>query len=207
MGQAPFPAMPVIVLAGGLSLRMGRPKALLPWPATNAPFVVHVTETLRNAGARCLGVVTGAHHDLIAPALEGHPVTLLYNPRHADGQLASLLHGLSWGFAQTTGPWVMVTLVDVPGVRPDTVRAIADATISGEFLAIRPATGGRHGHPVVWRRAALPWLEAADPALGARAVMRALAADGAVRDVEVDDLGVLTDVDTPEQYAALTRPT
>ena len=65
MGQVPFPAMPVIVLAGGRSLRMGRPKALLRWPATNASFAAQVIETLRDAGAGCLGVVTGAHHDLI----------------------------------------------------------------------------------------------------------------------------------------------
>ena len=207
MGQVPFPAMPVIVLAGGLSLRMGRPKALLPWPATNVSFVAQVIETLRNAGAECLGVVTGVHHDLIASALEGHAASVLYNPHHADGQLASLLHGLRWGFSQTTRPWVMATLVDVPGMRPDTVRTIADATLSGEFLAIRPGHAGRHGHPVVWRRDALPLLEAADPALGARGVMRALAAEGAVRDIEVDDPGVLTDIDTPEQYAALIRPT
>ena len=42
---------------------------------------------------------------------------MLYNPRHPEGQLASLLHGLRWAFAQTTGAWVLSTLVDVPAVR------------------------------------------------------------------------------------------
>ena len=71
MGQVAFPPMPGIVLAAGRSLRMGRPKALLPWPATQVPFVLHVTETLRNAGIGPLGVVTGEHHDVIAATLEG----------------------------------------------------------------------------------------------------------------------------------------
>lgn len=200
MGQAPFPAMPVIVLAGGRSMRMGRPKALLQWPGSTRSFVTHVTDTLRNAGATRVGVVTGAHHDLIAPTLADEPVQVLYNPRHDEGQLASLLHGLRWAFAQTDDAWVMSTLVDVPGVRVDTVRAIADATGAGHVLAVRPRHGDRHGHPVVWRREVLPLLEAADPSQGARLVMRALALDGRVRDVDVDDPGVLTDVDTPAQY-------
>lgn len=203
MGQAPFPGMPMIVLAGGRSLRMGRPKALLQWPGSSRTFATHVTDTLRNAGATCVGVVTGAHHHLIAATLVGEPVQVLYNPRHDDGQLASLLHGLHWAFAQTDGAWVMSTLVDVPGVRVDTVRAIAEATGSGNALAVRPRHGARHGHPVAWRRDALALLDAADPAQGARVVMRALALEGRVRDVDVDDPGVLTDVDTPAQYDAL----
>lgn len=196
--------MPGIVLAGGGSVRMGWPKALLPWPPRDVPIVVHVTDTLRDAGVAPLGVVTGRHHDRIAPVLEGHDVTVLPNPRHEEGQLSSLLHGLRWAFEQTEGQWAMVTLVDVPAVRAVTVRALAGAAAAGQTRAIRPRHGDRHGHPVVWRRDVLAMLEAADPALGARAVMRALAIAGGVLDLDVDDPGVLTDIDTPEDYARIT---
>jgi molybdenum cofactor cytidylyltransferase len=196
--------MPGIVLAGGRSLRMGWPKALLPWPPRDVPIVVHVTDTLRDAGVAPLGVVTGRHHDRIVPALEGHDVTVLPNPRHEEGQLSSLLHGLRWAFEQTESQWAMVTLVDVPAVCAVTVRALAGAVVSGDTRAIRPRHGDRHGHPVVWRRDVLPMLEAADPAQGARAIMRGLAAVGAVLDLTVDDPGVLADIDTPEDYARLT---
>lgn len=205
MGQAQFRALPGIVLAGGRSLRMGRPKALLPWPGSQRTFAAHVTDTLRTAGLASLAVVTGEHHDLIVEEMQGTLVTVLHNPRHAEGQLTSLLHGLRWAFSQTSGDWTLATLVDVPAVHSSTVVAIAGAARAPHIRAVRPAFGDRHGHPVVWHRDVLPLLECADLALGARAVVHALAAQGAVLDVAVDDPGVLTDIDTPADYARLLR--
>jgi molybdenum cofactor cytidylyltransferase len=184
---------------------MGRPKALLPWPITHVPLVLHVMETLRDACIEPLGVVTGEHHDLIAPVLEGTGVEVLFNPRHPEGQLGSLLHGLRWAFAQTAGDWVLATLVDVPRVQSSTVRALTKAAGDTGARAVRPLYGDKHGHPVVWRRDVLPLLEGADPAQGARTVMRSLAVQGVVRDLPVDDAGVLTDLDTPEDYDAWVK--
>ena len=123
MGQVAFRPMPGIVLAAGRSLRMGRPKALLPWPATQVPLVLHVTETLRDAGIGPLGVVTGEHHDAdCRNTCEHRRRACSTTPDIADGQLGSLLHGLRWAFAQTDGDWALATLVDVPRVQSSTVR-------------------------------------------------------------------------------------
>ncbi len=196
-----FPHTPGVILAGGQSSRMGRVKALLPWPGTQRTFVVQVAETLRAAGARPVGVVTGAHHAAVATALQGSGISVVFNPRHAQGQLASLQHGLAWAFAETSGDWALVTLVDVPGVTGETVRLLLDAARRSTALIVRPAIGARHGHPVVWHRETVARLAAADPAQGGRAVVRALAAAGQVLDVPVADTGVLVDIDTPEDYA------
>lgn len=201
-----FPRVPGVVLAAGRSLRMGRLKALLPWPPTGLPFVIHVTNTLRDAGLAPVGVVTGAHHDALAPVLAAAGVTTLFNPRHEEGQLASLQHGLAWAFAQTDGDWALVTLVDVPGVARDTVQTLVAATRGTTARTVRPAMGTRHGHPVVWHRDTLPLLLSADPARGARAVVHALAAAGQVLDVPVADGGVLLDVDTAEDYERVAAP-
>jgi molybdenum cofactor cytidylyltransferase len=184
---------------------MGRLKALLPWPASDLPFVLHVTNTLRDAGVDPVGVVTGAHHDALAPVLAQAGVPALFNRRHEDGQLSSLQHGLVWAFSHTDGDWVLVTLVDVPGVAADTVRALIAATRDTTARAVRPAIGERHGHPVVWHRATLPLLLAADPSRGGRAVMHALVAAGQVLDVPVEDVGVLQDIDTPADYLQVER--
>lgn len=200
-----FPPMAGIVLAGGRSLRMGQAKALLPWPDPASPIVRHVTNTLRDAGLASLAVITGAHHDQIAPIFEQTDVRVLYNARHEDGQIASLQAGLRWAFAHPGDDWALVTLVDVPAVTSATVRRLLEHAAGTDALVIRPICDGRHGHPVLWRRAAAALLEGAEPAQGGRGVVRSLAAQGQVLDVPVDDQGVLVDVDTPAEYEALIR--
>ena len=63
--------------------------------------------------------------------------------------------------------------------------------------------GTRHGHPVLIDRRLFDAIRQADPEQGAKPVIRAHAS--AAGDVEVDDEGAFLDVDTPEEYAALTR--
>ena len=69
---------------------------------------------------------------------------------------------------------------------------------------MRPSVGGRHGHPVVFARSMFDELRAADPAVGAKAVVRAHAANAI--DVAVDDAGACQDIDTPEDYERLIGP-
>jgi molybdenum cofactor cytidylyltransferase len=192
-----------IVLAAGASSRMGRPKALLPVGA--GLFVTRVCATLLEAGVDDLVVVAGPEHEAIAAALAaaGLPARVVENRRRDEGQLTSVLAGLA--VADRPGvDAVLVHLVDVPLVRADTVRAVLDAFTRTRAPVVRPEVSGRHGHPVLFARRVFDDLRRADAAVGAKAVVRAHAAE--VRDVAVDDEGACRDVDTPEEYARLAAP-
>ena len=64
---------------------------------------------------------------------------------------------------------------------------------------MRATWQGRHGHPVIFGRRVFDALRHADPAVGAKAVVHAHASD--LIDLEVDDPGVLHDIDGPDDYA------
>jgi len=191
-----------IILAAGASSRMGRPKALL--PIGDDTFVVRVCRTLLEAGVDDLIVVSGAEHGPVAEAVSraGVPVRVVENPRRDEGQLSSVLAGLA--VADRPGvDAVLVHLVDAPLVRPETARAVLDAFLRTRAPIVRPSVGGRHGHPVLFARRMFDDLRRADPAVGARAVVGAHAAE--ICDVQIDDDGAWQDFDTPEDFARLTK--
>jgi molybdenum cofactor cytidylyltransferase len=179
---------------------MGRPKALL--PIGDDTFVTRVCRTLLAAGAEDLIVVAGPEHGAVAGAIRaaGLPARVVENPRRDEGQLSSVLAGLA--VADRPGvDAVLLHLVDAPLVRADTARAVLDAFRRTHAPIVRPETGGRHGHPVLFARRVFDDLRRADPAAGAKAVVRAHAGD--VCNVAVEDEGACRDIDTPEDYARL----
>ena len=192
-----------VILAAGASSRMGRPKALLPVGVDT--FVTRVCRTLLEAGVDDVVVVAGAEHEAIAEAVvsAGLPARIVENPRRDEGQLSSVLAGLA--VADRPGvDAVLIHVVDAPLVRPDTVRAVLDAFLTTHAPVVRPEVGGRHGHPVLFARRVFDDLRRADPAVGAKAVVRAHAAG--ICNVRVDDDGACRDFDTPEDYARLAGP-
>ena len=93
---------------------------------------------------------------------------------------------------------VLMTLVDVPLVSPETTRRLIQVWRDTRAPIVRPARGGEHGHPVLFDRRLFPELRAADPATGAKPVVHAHA--GELVNVEVDDDGAFFDLDTPADY-------
>ena len=93
---------------------------------------------------------------------------------------------------------MLVTLVDLPLVSPATVHAVLEGYRRPCAPIVRPARNGRHGHPILFDRSLFDELRRADPALGAKPVVRAHAADGL--EIEIEDDGAFADVDTPEDY-------
>ncbi len=192
--------IPGVVLAGGASSRMqGRPKALLPAGSGGGTFLERIVSTLRSGGVDDVVVVTGHHHAAVGgrASLLRPMVRVVRNPRPERGQLSSLLVAL--GVVDHPGVRAMlVTLVDLPLISAETVRAVLDAHRRTGAPLVRPGRDGRHGHPVVFDRRLFRDLRRADPARGAKPVVRAHEAEGCV--VAVEDPGAFTDVDTPEDY-------
>ncbi len=190
--------IPGIVLAGGRSSRMGRPKALLPIGSSGDTFFDRVTRTLLEAGASEVIVVVGADADAIRAGVRPREgVRIIDNPNYEQGQLTSLvagMHALDLAVARAA----LVTLIDVPLVSAATVRTLIAAQREHGAPLVRPVSNGRHGHPVIFGRELFDELERADPALGAKPVVRAHA--DAIVEVQVDDEGAFTDIDTREDY-------
>ena len=192
-----------VILAAGQSSRMGRPKAGLRVTEGGPTFAAAVAATLQAAGLGEVTVVSGAHPVEVAAALRGlEGVRLVHNAGWPAGQLSSLRCGLNAIDAPGLEA-MLVTLVDIPLVRRDTVETLVREWRASRAAVVRPAIGPRHGHPVIFDRVTFDDLRRGPLDAGAKAVIAAWAAQ--VRNVPVDDRGVLLDVDTPSEYEALRR--
>jgi len=179
---------------------MGTSKALLATPAGDS-FVARLLATLREGGIAHPIVVGRDDDEALRAEVERQGGEYVINANaDAGGQLSSLLAGLA-AVDRAGVRGVMVVPVDAPLLGAATVAtllAVFDATLAP---IVRPRCQGRHGHPVIFSRAVFGELRGADPAAGAKTVLRAH--EQAIVNVDVDDPGVLGDVDTPETYRAL----
>ena len=181
-----------VILAGGASTRMGRPKALLRLEGQS--FVARLVGLFLRAGCREVVVVGGAHGALIEAAV---PAGALYTYAEdwARGMRASLRAGVA--ALQALHPEapadVLLTHVDRPLVLPETLQVLMDAP---RGRPISPVFEGRGGHPVVLPKGLLPRLLKPDDQ-----PLRDLLLNP--RQVVVQDPGVLLNVNTPEAYARL----
>ena len=191
--------IPAIVLAAGKSTRMGRAKATLPLEGSGGrdTFLARIVRTFVDAGVEDVVVVVGHDAGAIVESCtrSGVAARFVENPDYEQGQLSSLIAGLR----VVDRPGVaaaLMTLVDVPLVNASTVRAVVDRYRQTRARVVRPVRGGEHGHPVLIDRALFDAIRHADPASGAKPVIRANVS--AAGDVPVDDDGAFADFDTPD---------
>lgn len=172
---------------------MGRPKALLPFGGeTFADRLVGLF------GGVCspVIVVLGAAADRIEAAAR-RPALFVRNQLYMRGQTSSMQCGLGAVPPQAAG--VLFTLVDHPAVSSATVSRLL-APPGGVLLRV-PRYRGRNGHPIWFSRGLVREFLALPEDGAARDVVRAHAAE--TEFVDVDDPGVVADIDGPEDYARL----
>ena len=194
--------IPGVILAAGLSSRMGRSKALLPTSAGGPTFVRQLASSLLEGGVVDVLVVARPEDTALRTEVEslGTEVRLVINADADRGQLSSVITGLN--AADHPGVrGVLMTPVDMPFVKPGTVRELLTAFASRHALLLRATFRGRHGHPIIFGRRIFDELRHADPGVGAKAVVKAHAHEGI--DFDVDDPAVLHDIDNPDDYARI----
>jgi molybdenum cofactor cytidylyltransferase len=185
-----------VVLAAGRSVRMGRPKAFLTHFSPDSTFLAHLVASARSGGADPVLVVGRPEDSRLQAEATRLGGDFVENPEAARGQLSSVIAALD---SFSSDPSAILLLpVDVPMITSDVIRQLIQAAAATSAVIVRAAHQGQHGHPVLFKRAVFDELRRADPSTGARAVVRADPAR--VLNVETGEPGVLTDIDTVEDY-------
>ncbi|RNC67536.1 MAG: nucleotidyltransferase family protein [Desulfuromonadales bacterium] len=180
-----------ILLAAGRSRRMGCCKQLLPLGQTTV--IGRCLDTLVSGGINEIVVVVSEEGNEVARAAGRYPVRVVVNPQ-ADGDMASSIRAGRDALTVETGG-VIVALCDYPLVVATTVARLIRTHIASPGSIIIPCHDGRRGHPLLLPR---PVLDELEGWLTLRDLVRL--DPGRTRSLEVDDPGVLIDMDTPEDY-------
>ncbi len=176
---------------------MGYPKPLL---RVGGESFIARTSALALGVAERLVIVLGAHAERVRPMIAADSrIVVVENPNYRRGQLSSLKVGLAEAMAGGADA-VVVHLADHPMVAPATFDALVFAYRKNARPIVVARYRGRRGHPVIFDRAVFTELMAAPEDQGARVVVNADAAR--LLNVDVDDLGVVLDLDTPADLAS-----
>ena len=197
-----------VILAAGESSRMGRDKALLPWPpaadgqtAAQNTFLSGAILSLSRV-TEFVVVVVGENEADLAPIVYSNGASLVINRDPSRGQFSSLQVGLREVLNHGRDA-AMVTLVDCPPIGSATIQILRDAFEAADHTvwAVVPQFSGKHGHPYLVGREMI------------EAFLR-LPATSIARDVEhqhqehvlyvrVGDPHVALNINNPEDYAAV----
>ena len=212
------PSFCAVVLAAGESTRMGTDKALLPWP----PSAIGAAElgrtglsnqTFLSAAIAAFSpfsdmviVVVGANESVLAPIVYANGGELVQNPQPARGQFSSLQVGLHEVLNRGRDA-AMITLVDRPPAGAATLKmllAAFETAAENEKWAAVPEYQGQHGHPILAGREMIEAFLRAPATANARDIQHHNRHH--IEYVAVDDRLVTLNINTPEEYAALSVP-
>lgn len=178
-----------VVLAAGLSKRSKRYKMTLP---LGDKTVLERTIDGMSPFVNRVIVVLGSRAERLRALLAGRPdVRLVYNERFREGMFSSVRAGV----AQVTAARFFL----LPGDQPLILPHVYERLLSVDGTVVIPTYQGRKGHPVLLRRELVPDILA----LPAAATLRDAIEGAGYTTVEVEDEGILLDLDTAKDYAVI----
>jgi len=199
-----------VILAAGASSRMGRDKALLPWPATEPASTQRDSPTLLSAHiaalkplTRAIVVVAGHNADSLAPIISQCGAALAINPAPERGQFSSLQIGLR-KVIDLGCDSAAITPVDCAPLDTETLaslRTAFDEAQASDHWAIAPNSNGRNGHPLFVSHQLIDAFLAAPSTSNARDIKRAHS--GRFVSVPVAIPNLAANINTPAEYQAM----
>ena len=180
-----------LLLAAGRSSRMGSCKPLL--PLGDKTVLDRCLKTLHQGGVNDIFVVVSINGEEVARAAHEHPVQIVVNSDSRGDMASSIRIGRDRTALETSG--IIVALCDCPLVLPTTIAALIEQHSKHVDCIITPTYLGRRGHPLLLPR---PILEELTEGTTLRDVLKRNAIR--IREVPLEDSGILTDMDTPEDY-------
>lgn len=194
-----------IVLAAGISSRMGSLKQLLTYHGR--PLLRHVIDNLSRSKVDNIIVVIGHRHQEVAASLEGLPVQLVINPDYTTGQSSSVKTGIRAlpnpiTFATNTNrQGVLFVLGDLPLLKPETIDILIENFMDNGGI-IAPFYQGTRGNPVLFDLSFRAEFDSLQGDTGAREILARH--PEALHRIDVTDPGILLDLDTPEDLELLS---
>ena len=173
---------------------MGRPKLLLPL-RDRTIFEVSLGNLVRSRVDEVI-VVLGHRADDFLPLIRGKKVKAVINPHYSQGMSTSLRRGLDAVASESQG--LMIALADQPFIPPEVIDRLIEAFQGTSKGIVVPTFQGRRGHPVIFHRRYMEELRSLSGDQGGRELLHRNPED--LLEVEVDCPGVITDIDTLEDY-------
>ncbi|APA87507.1 nucleotidyltransferase family protein [Paraburkholderia sprentiae WSM5005] len=186
-----------VLLAAGVGSRFDphglRNKLLAPLP-DGTPVAHEAAHRLLRVVTRVVAVVRPGS-DALARALNDAGCDVVFAASAGRGMGSSLAAGID--ASDDAEGWI-VALADMPRIALPTIEAVARALGNGAPL-VAPFYDGQRGHPVGFGSGHRDALLALDGDTGAKALL----SSHALTRIDVDDPGILRDVDTPEDLRTL----
>jgi molybdenum cofactor cytidylyltransferase len=187
-----------VILAAGKSSRMGEAKQLL--RLGESTVLGQTIDNVRRSVVDEIILVLGGSAEVIRrrlPLIE--TLKVVVNPSYEQGMASSLRAGLS-AVSPETGA-ALIILADQPFVRPETLNRLAEQHRQSRAQIVIPTFGGVRGNPVLLDRSVFAEVMALEGDVGCRAIF-GNHLQGMMK-VEVDDEGILLDIDNQDDYARL----
>lgn len=199
MNRKPAMALSAVIPSAGLSSRMHQFKPLLKFG--EVPMLEVVIRLFLQCGIQDILVVTGYNHSLLKPIIQKTGARAVFNPGFETGMLGSIQKGVAQVSRSSQGFFLLP--VDIPAIRPSTIRALAKAFEKTRGNLIIPEFNQKAGHPPLIPARLIPEIIGMDSASNLGELL--LSQKECLLRHPVHDRGVLLDADTKEAYGTLAK--